>query len=389
MHLPQEETTIARLLQQAGYGTWHVGKWHCNGQFNSPQQPQPGDHGFDHWFSTQNNAIASHRNPHNFVRNGQAVGDLEGYSCQLVTDEAIRCLEQRSPQSPFFLMVCYHEPHEPVASPPELVAEYADSTSNSDQAHYFANVTNVDRAVGRLLETLDRLQLADNTLVIFTSDNGPETLNRYPRATRSYGSPGELRGMKLHLYEGGIRVPGILRFPGRIQPGQECAEPIGGVDILPTLCELAGIPLPPDRVLDGCSIAALFRGERLERPQPLYWDYDRAIGGPKAALRDGDLMVLGKRDASADNADSGLLEKDGQRVPSAELVEFELYDLAQDAAQQHDLSAERPEELRRLRGELVERYRQVQQEGPRWETPREGKQREEDAAALSESPDPR
>src|SRR5262249_48953055 len=202
MHLPASEITLATLLRRIGYRTAHVGKWHLNGAFNSSKQPQPGDHGFDHWFSTQNNAAPNHENPKNFVRNGKAVGKMEGFSCQIVADEAINWLKSgRDSPNPFFLFVCFHEPHELIASPPDLVKSYP-AAKNEDQAQYFANVTNMDLAVGRLLKTLDDLGTADNTVVLFTSDNGPETLNRYKTARRSYGSPGPLRGMKLWLFEG-------------------------------------------------------------------------------------------------------------------------------------------------------------------------------------------
>ena len=190
-----EETTIARLLQKAGYATCQTGKWHCNSHFNSPQQPQPGDFGFDHWFATQNNAAPSHENPMNFVRNGEAVGKLEGFSCQLVADEAIRWLENHaktSPDQPFFLFTTFHEPHEPIASPPELVAKYKPVAKNEDEAQFFANVENMDNATGRLLKTLEKLGQRENTLIFFTADNGPETLNRYRGARRSYGRPGPL-----------------------------------------------------------------------------------------------------------------------------------------------------------------------------------------------------
>src|SRR5205085_6475091 len=117
MHLPREEITIATLLHQAAYRTAHVGKWHLNGRFNSDQQPQPGDHGFDHWFSTQNNALPNHHDPNNFVRDGSEVGVVPGYSSGIVADEAIRWLrEMRDKAKPFFLYVCFHEPHEPIAT---------------------------------------------------------------------------------------------------------------------------------------------------------------------------------------------------------------------------------------------------------------------------------
>ncbi len=193
MHLRRSEITIATLLKNAGYDTCHVGKWHLNGKFNDPAQPQPGDHGFDHWMSTQNNAGPSHENPKNFVRNGEPVGPLEGFSCQLVADEALRWLDGRNSENPFFLYVCFHEPHEPVVSPIEIVKTYLDNDGpkarNEDEAQYFANVTNLDSAVGRLMKSLKERGLDEKTLVVFTSDNGPETLKRYPRGTRCYGSP--------------------------------------------------------------------------------------------------------------------------------------------------------------------------------------------------------
>ncbi|HEX6984169.1 MAG TPA: sulfatase-like hydrolase/transferase, partial [Planctomycetaceae bacterium] len=299
MHLRSSETTVAELLKQAGYETCHVGKWHLNGKFNDAAQPQPGDHGFDHWFATQNNAAPSHENPRNFVRNGEPVGPLEGFSCHIVADEAIGWLKGRKGDAPFFLFVCFHEPHEPVASPGELVATYLDGEGpqarNEDEAQYFANVTNMDAAVGRLLAALKAQGVDEETLVVFTSDNGPETLKRYPRGTRSYGSPGPLRGMKLWLYEAGIRVPGIVRWPGVLPAGDVNDTPVGSVDLLPTLCELAGVKPPEDRPLDGTSLVPLLAGEPFERERPLSWDYYNALGGPKAAMRVGDLSVLAKR----------------------------------------------------------------------------------------------
>jgi arylsulfatase A len=360
MHLTKDEISIATLLKRAGYRTCHVGKWHLNGKFNQPEQPQPGDHGFDHWMSTQNNAGPSHLNPRNFVRNGKRVGPQEGYACQLVVDEAIRWLESgKDSKQQFFQFVCFHEPHEPIASPPDLVASYGD-VSPREKAEHHANITNMDLAVGRLLAKLDELKLAENTLVLFTSDNGPETLKRYPNAARSYGSPGDFRAMKLWLYEGGIRVPGILRWPAAKHGSRVIDEPVSNVDLLPTFCELAGIDPPKDRVLDGASFASLLRGEaKVERTTPLYWHYIHALGAPRAALRDGDWMILGKWKAGTPQTLAA-----GKK---AELVEFELYNLRTDPSQQHDLASQEPEQLARLREQLVKKYAEVQAAGPVWE----------------------
>ena len=365
MHLRPSEQTIASLLRDAGYATCHVGKWHLNGKFNSPEQPQPGDHGFDHWFGTQNNASPTHHNPGNFVRNGKPVGALEGYSCQVVADEAIDWLEDhRDPAKPFFLFACFHEPHEPIASPPELVSQYPKATKRGE-ALYYANVTNMDRAVGRMMKALDELKLADNTLVVFTSDNGPETLKRYQGAWRSHGSPGPLRGMKLHVYDGGIRVPGIVRFPGRVDPGQEVTEPVGAIDLLSTCCELAGVETSGDRALDGTSLMPLLAGDPIERQTPLYWHYYLAIGNPKAAMRVGNYMILGHWDGSLNPG--GVNAANCKVIKEAKLTEFELYNVRKDVAQEHNLAEEEPERLESLAAKLVKKYREVQAEGPVWE----------------------
>ncbi|MDX1947311.1 MAG: sulfatase-like hydrolase/transferase [Pirellulaceae bacterium] len=369
MHLTKEELTIPTLLRKAGYATCHVGKWHVNGKFNSPDQPQPGEHGFDHWMSTQNNAAPSHENPTNFVRNGTPVGPRQGFSCDLVAGEAIRWLKElRDKNKPFFQFVCFHEPHEPIASPAELVAQYPDATKEG-QAQYFANVTNMDRAVGKLLQALDDLKLADRTLVFFSSDNGPETLSRYKGAHRSHGSPGPLRGMKLHLYDGGMRVAGILRYPVRVKAGQTSSEPVCSLDLLPTCCELAGIPAPNDRVLDGASFVPLFEGQPIVRATPLYWHYFRSIGGPKAALRDGDWMILGHWDGPQLGPGGSVHAGDCEAIKTAKLTKFELYNLKKDIGETTELAKQEPGKLKELAELLVKKYEEVQKAGRVWEVP--------------------
>ena len=370
MHLKADEVTIATLLKDAGYATSHVGKWHCNGKFNSDAQPQPDDHGFEHWFATQNNAAPTHKNPRNFVRNGEAVGEIEGYSCQIVVDEAIDWLSKtRDKSKPFFQFVCFHEPHEPIDSPPDLVDDYPDAKKRGE-ALYYANVANMDRAVGRLMKSLDDLKLAENTLVIFTSDNGPETLNRYRGAWRSHGTPGPLRGMKLHLYEAGMRVAGIVRFPGRVKPGQVLDEPVCALDFLPTFCELGEAKLPTDRKLDGTSFTAIFDGKPIKRDVPLYWHYFRSIGAPKAAMRVGDYMILGHWDGKNLGPGGSVHAGDTKVIKSAKLVGFELYNLRADLGEKYDLAKSDPERLKKLSAMLVKKYEEVQADGPHWEVPK-------------------
>lgn len=369
MHVPASEVTIAGLLKEAGYDTCHSGKWHCNGKFNSPDQPQPGDHGFNHWFSTQNNAAPTHENPVNFVRNGKEVGPLEGYSCQIVADEASRWLKSgRDQEKPFFAWVCFHEPHEPVASPPDLVSQYA-SSKKRGEAEYYANVANMDRAVGSLMKTLDDLNLTDNTLVYFTSDNGPETLDRYNGAWRSHGSPGPLRGMKLHIYEGGIRVPSIARLPGKIQPGTESAEPFSGVDLLPTLCAMAGVTLPEDLVLDGANATSALLGKKVERDSPLFWHYYRALGTAKVAIRDGDWKLVAHWDGPVISPGASLKAGDYELIKNAKLSHYELYNLKADIAEENEVAAENLEVTAQMAAKIQEKYAEVIAEAPEWKVP--------------------
>jgi arylsulfatase A len=343
MHLKKEEQTVAKLLRDNGYATCHSGKWHCNGKFNSPEQPQPDDHGFEHWFSTQNNAGPTHLNPKNFVRNGEPAGPLEGYSSELIVQEAIDWLGTKWDRSkPFCLFVWFHAPHEPIATAPEFMKMY----EGKNEATYYGNVTQMDHQFGRLMKTLDEMKLHDKTFVMFTSDNGPETLNRYRGANRSFGSSGPLRGMKLHMYEGGIRVPGIIRWPGRTRPGSVSEEPVNGTDILPSLCEMAGIEVPADRPIDGTSFLPIIQGGKLKRKVPLYWRYNNAISKPfTVAMRQGDWKIL------ADN----------------EMTKFELYNLRKDIAEQHNLAASQPQRLEAMKNTLAKLHAEIDAEGPDWD----------------------
>jgi arylsulfatase A len=213
-----------------------------------------------------------------------------------------------------------------------------------NQAIYFGNVTQTDHEVGRLLRALDAMGRRDDTFVFFTSDNGPETLNRYRGSERSYGSPGPLRGMKLHMYEGGIRVPGIIRWPGRTGPGQVSREPINGTDVLPTLCALAGAAAPTDRVIDGASILPIFDGRPIERRVPLYWQYDRAIGEMKVTVREGSWKILANKDLS----------------------KFELYNLGDDPTEKRNLAVDQPRLLEAMSETLRALHEQIRAEGPKW-----------------------
>ena len=340
-YLHSREKTLATLLKEDGYSTFLAGKWHLCGKFNSSIHPQPHDHGFDHWLATSNFTKPTHRNPTNFVRNGKALGKIEGHSAQIVVDEAIQWLEIRDSNKPFFQYICLHEPHSEIASPERFNQMYSqftigkpDPPSLTDRGpgEYFANVTHLDHQVGRLLRKLDQLGLRQNTFVFFTSDNGPVTENwRHWWEINMYGSAGGLRGRKADLYEGGIRVPGIVRFPGKIRASTVSELPVHGCDLLPTVCQMAGLPLPVDRAIDGQDFSPLFQNGTIDRNQLLYWQFTT-----NDATHFGDSSFL---------AQYAIRDGNWKLVADKNLENFELYDLADDPTEASNLAAVEKEHL--------------------------------------------
>lgn len=344
VHLRRSEIALPRLLRDAGYATAHFGKWHLNGGLTRRDQPQPGDHGYETWFATQNNAAPSHRNPENFVRNGTPVGRLEGYSAPLVVDEAIRWLStKRDPAKPFFLAVWTHEPHLPIETDPTFQRPYEDLPPDVRQHH--GNVSQLDHAFGKLMQALDDRELAGSTLVIFTSDNGPEGDGL---SGRTRGSTGGLRGRKRSLHEGGIRVPGLARWPGRIPAASTRDVPVIGSDLFPTVLAACGVGRPTDRSIDGANVLPVLVGSArvVERPRPLYWRLHMTPPRENLhiAFREGEWKLLASRD----------------------FQHFELYDLATDPGEQHDLAGREPGRLKAMQARLKAVDAEVLAEGPDW-----------------------
>lgn len=343
IHLRTSEITLPKLLKQAGYTTCHVGKWHLNGKFNSPEQPQPNDHGYDWWLATQNNAAPNHKNPTNFARNGKALGTMEGFSGQLVVNEAIHWLKkERDASKPFFLSVCTHETHLPIETAPKFRRLYPDFEQNdADRAQHHGNVSQLDHVFGTLMNALDDLKLTRNTMVFFTADNGPEG-NGLKGRTR--GSTGGLRGRKRDVYEGGIRVAGMIRWPGHIAKGSTSDQPVIGSDLFPTALAVAGVEPPKDRVIDGTSLMPLFEGKKIERKVPMYWRYHDARGGPKIAMRVGDWKIL----------------------TNLEWSNFEMYNLKDDPKETNNLATKESQKFAEMKAAFVKLNAEIEKEGPTW-----------------------
>ncbi|WP_319501884.1 sulfatase-like hydrolase/transferase [uncultured Draconibacterium sp.] len=356
VHLQAHEKTIPALLKTVGYSTCLSGKWHCSSYFNSDKQPTPGDLGFDYWFATHNNAAPSHENPRNFVRNGEDVGELQGFSCQLVVDEALNWLKNKKEDNPFYLQVCFHEPHEPIASPQDLVQKYMPKAENENQAEYFANVANMDKAVGRLFDYLKN-NYGENTLVVFSSDNGPETLNRYSRAIHSYGSPGPLKGMKLWTTEAGFRVPGILYWMGKETFNGTTDAVVSSLDFMPTFAEISGATLP-DVILDGQSIIPLIETGSMNRVKPLTWAFYDAINERMVAMRTNDwkIMCRLKSDTSYVENFHNIYDGNERMINEAELTDFVLYNMNEDISESTDVSEKYPEKFEEMKELLKVEY---------------------------------
>jgi arylsulfatase A len=195
--------------------------------------------------------------------------------------------------------------------------------------------------------------------VWFTSDNGPAVTPMHP-----HGSAGPLRDKKGSLWEGGIRVPGIVRWPGRIQAGATSDEPVSGVDFLPTVCAITGIQTP-ERPLDGMNVLPVFEGRAPARATPLYWHFVHATSAPKVALREGDWKILGSFGPPGPRM-LDIDERSEREVKTAELREFSLYNLRRDIGETTELSAAEPAKLTEMRALLEAKHREVRAETPTW-----------------------
>ena len=343
-HLRTSERTYPELLREAGYQTCHIGKWHLlsRQQFGNSEFPQPGEQGgYDYWMATHNNADPSHKNPTNFIRNGKPVGELQGYSAPLVADEAIHWLKNvRDSKKPFVLSVWFHEPHKPIATDIKFSALYPNESERD--ATYYGNITQLDFALGKMMETLEAEGLSANTLLIFSSDNGP--------VIGSGGDSGGLRGAKRSDFEGGIRVPFLARWPGQIEAGTVNETPVIGTDIFSTVLDIVGIQEPQDRTIDGVSLLPLFAGKTIARKIPLFWRTHVSAAKDRVALRFGDWKIVG----------------------NDTMTQFMLFNVQNDWQEKNDLAVQMPEKFEEMKQLLLKTWDDIKTEGPNawWETER-------------------
>ncbi len=385
LHIPGEEVTIAEQLKTVGYTTMFAGKWHCSGDFASGKQPYPGDQGFDHWLAHAKNFG---KDPVGFKRNGEDVGKLRGWMSEIVVDETIQWLEKRDDGKPFFTCLWFSEPHTPVLAAEEFQSLYrnekalaaAKATSyGGEQVRrkpawgklplYYGCVTMLDHHIGRLLQFLDDHELSENTIVVFTSDNGPEH-----RTPTCFGSPGNLRGAKGHIHDGGIRVPGIIRWPRKIEAGLVAGEPVNGTDWMPTLSAAAGAGSPDNgKILDGENVLpALLSGGSVQRRRPMMWWLWHARGGYEVAMRDGDYKMVATMLPQVSPGEIGDAKPPAdwtimQFIKKAKLGRFEMFNLVKDGSETNNLATAEPVRFEATKKKMVALHAEIREEGPEYE----------------------
>jgi arylsulfatase A-like enzyme len=306
VYLRQQEVTMANILKNNGYQCFLSGKWHLNGGLNEKSHSQPQDSGFDRWMALHAFAIPNHKDPVNFFEDGKPLGKLEGYSGTIAVDKAIQYLEERDKNQPFFLYLPMNEVHGQIASPAKFLKKYNKYIredvnlailKDNGPGEYYANITFMDYEIGRILKYLENNCLDKNTIVLFASDNGPVTSQwRKFYEINLHGSTGGFRGRKADLFDGGIHVPAIIRYPKEIKSGIICSEPVHGYDLFPTLFSMLKIPIPKDREIDGMDISPLFKENAISRNKPLFWAFEtRSADDPEGffyAARDGDWKII-------------------------------------------------------------------------------------------------
>jgi arylsulfatase A-like enzyme len=325
--LPPAEVTFAEVLIQAGYQTYYTGKWHLGEQ---NERVAPTGQGFDRYVPAAE------------------VGDwkTDATVTDRLTDRAITWLESLDSTRPFLLYFAYHRVHTPIIGHPDYLEDYqrrrptvrspdmivehtGRTRPRQDNPAYAADLQGVDASVGRIVASIAEIGLEDETIIVFFSDNGGLSTLRRPGPTCNL----PLRAGKGWLYEGGIRVPLVVRVPGTTTAGRVCRVPVTSTDFYPTLLELAGLPKRPQQHVDGVSLVPLLKGATSLDRSTLYWHYPHYHGStwtPGAALRDGDFKLIEFYDPPA----------------------VELYDLASDLGEQSDLSQRQPDRTAALLDKL-------------------------------------
>jgi arylsulfatase A-like enzyme len=331
-NLDSKIVTLPQALKAAGYKTACIGKWHLGDK--KPFRPE--DRGFDVVFRRN-------RRGH-FTTDGQYLTDV-------LTDESLKFIGQNRDR-PFFLYLSHHTVHTPIQARKEIIEKYKKKKTSAEHNNptYAAMVESMDDSVGAVCDKLDELGLSDNTVIFFFSDNGG-----YANAT----SMVPLRGSKGMLYEGGIRVPMIARWPGKIKSGSSCDVPVIGIDFYPTFLEIAGADKPAGHILDGRSIVPLLMGAGGFKRKAIFWHFPAYLE-PYNARQQPWRMTPG----------GAVRQGDWKLIEFFEGGKVELYNLKDDISETRDLSKTRPAKAKELHELLVEWRKSVNAPVPTEKNPK-------------------
>ncbi len=333
-HLPKQEITLASMLKQRGYATGHFGKWHLGtlsktystkGAKRKPAEnyAPPWERDYDRSFVVESSVSTwdpgSDKNP--FYDNGVALAgsdpSLLGGAARVVVDRAVPFMEQAvKDKTPFLAVVWFNAPHAPVNAGPDYLKMYE---GHGESAHYYGCITELDEQVGRIRKRLRDGGVAENTLLLFCSDNGPE--GKEPKGKRA-GVTAGLRGRKRSLYDGGVRVPALAEWPGRIKAGSVIHTPCSTLDYFPTVARLLNFQMPDARPIDGQDMMPIVTGQVDTR--------DKAI--PFRARANATIV------------------KDRYKLV---LPKGELYDLSKDWSETNDIASAHPERVKLMTAELM------------------------------------
>lgn len=332
--LPSEETTIAEALKKQGYVTALFGKWHHG-------RPRPGnqsyvhpmDQGFDEFFGFTEARHAWEHFPKE-LWHGREMKPVSGYTTTLFTDKAVDFIT-RNKARPFFLYLSLTEPHLLIEAPEEDVAQFRGKFKEKDPAKpynaiYAAMITRLDKEIGRLMKSLDDLGLSENTLVVFTSDNGATFESGNQGASNYHDSNRPFRGHKRNLWEGGVRVPGIVRWTGKVPAGKVSNDIVHNIDILPTFLAAAGAEPDAAWKVDGINLLPVWTGAANASERTLFWEWRTEGGNQIAAMRGNFKLVI-----------------TGNNPP-------ELFNLETDPAERRNIIAEHQPLAQQLRKELTD-----------------------------------
>ena len=377
--LATRETTVADLFKRDGYATGLIGKWHC-GRLQPKYHPTA--RGFDEFTGFQ------HGNSSYFdwtIEKNGVMQEADGrYLTDVFTEEAVSYIERHA-HEPFFLHLAYNAPHGPLQAREDDLKPFLESGRfNLGVSHIYAMIKRMDEGIGRVLEALDAQGLRENTIVIFTSDNGPQFSGKDEWRIERFN--GGFRGSKGSVHEGGIRVPLLIRWPAGLEGGRHYHDFVHFTDWLPTLCSAAGVAVPEDLALDGQNVLPALRGEDSALLNPRrFWQWSRGVPTitHNAALRDGfwklvvpgdvsansfegwreDLHACGDRHATFEDFPHGVPDAVGRPVFLDEPPQTPmLFNLSSDPLERVDLSAAHPDRVRRMKRDLENWFDDVEKD---------------------------